>query len=372
MLFGMLIFCVGLRLGLGESRVAWLVSQGPLEVGWRILSAPIFGLFVGAKIVVLAVMRGYEAASGLLLGMGVLGATVSGYAALKTGRLPADAEAAAGGAKVKPGPWRVLFFGVSLVALSYLTAIRQEHFPPLQEMGRLTSVHHSAAIGWGLVVASLLMAILGCRQRLARVAAAVLIGVAGVALLSASIDIQHRYVAKWEEQREFWRSFRKLCPDIRDGTRILLEDSGLSHTRAPIEAFSWTLPFVLPMLDTNFLRMSRVPRVYGVSDLADMRSEANALRATWVGWYDVVIDPEDVIVLRYEGGRLIRADGPVTIAGTQVISRKIDAGASGWSETKVGTPLGMLLLGDGQAPMTEIGTQERSDVLKLILEPRNG
>jgi hypothetical protein len=179
--------------------------------------------------------------------------------------------------------------------------------------GRDTRVHAGGVIGASILVGALVMLIMESSEKAgskkwASLAVGAWLGIlAGYGLL-----VQNDYAMAWQLQRQFWSQLVRLVPDVREGSAILVDPSGLVDTRQ-IGANYWNLPRVLEQLYDFPDEWEHPPRVYRMapgwkqriltSD-GQIRLDASTTFSAPDAYGDV--DLADVILLQTTEGRLTR------------------------------------------------------------------
>lgn len=229
----------------------------------------------------------------------------------------------------QPTRWllRLAAGGVAMIALAYPLTFTVRAYAI---SGRDTRVHFAAVVGAAIVWAvgtDLLLGLAASPSRRRMLNA----GLAGYFTLMVGFGfvVQRSYVRAWELQQSFWTDVVRLCPDLDDGTVILVGPDGLEDPRF-IYANQWNLPRVLEQVFAFPLDWEIPPRVYRLA--ADWEasivtqdgrflldaSTVVAPRATYE-----TVDPAQVIVLRSAGGRLERAPGELIVQGTPYQTRPV-------------------------------------------------
>jgi hypothetical protein len=191
--------------------------------------------------------------------------------------------------------------------------------------GRDTRVHFAAVLGasilWG-AFAWLLVAV-GEAVRKRWVAAGLLAVVLG-GLAGFGFVIQRDYARSWELQRSFWTQVVALCPDLDEGTVILVAPEAFTDTRQ-IAANHWNLPRVLDQIYSFPLDWDDPPRLYRllpgweehiVAGDGRLLLDAQTVLAP-PSLYGEVESPR-VIYLAAAGGRLVRETGSLQLGGTDL------------------------------------------------------
>lgn len=123
-----------------------------------------------------------------------------------------------------------LILGLFLLPVSYLLSFT--HYPPLVIIGRGSSVHLGASIGFALLTGTFLFWLnlrAGAKKReilLASLAfyCALIIGHGAL--------IQQDFVQSWQKQKQFWMQTVHLCPDVTEGTVLILENEDSAKQRS--------------------------------------------------------------------------------------------------------------------------------------------
>ena len=200
--------------------------------------------------------------------------------------------------------------------------------------GRDTRVHFAAIVGASILWGVFAWLLLGLGEALRKrglavgLLAAVLGGLAGFGFV-----IQRDYALSWELQRSFWTRIVALCPDLDDGTVILVDPNGFTDTRQ-IAANHWNLPRVLEQIYEFPSDWSNPPRVYRLEPgweqhvlMGDGRLRLDASTVLAPPSLFGEVESERVIHLTFIDGALGRDPGPLLIDGREV-PLKPPAGAS--------------------------------------------
>lgn len=201
--------------------------------------------------------------------------------------------------------------------------------------GRASRVHVAAAIGVSIICACLCSGIMmiakiyGQKNLAAGILAAFFSLLVGFGLI-----VQHDYKLAWQYQRAFWTDLIQLCPDLKKGTVILVESTGLRDIEQ-INANTWPLPRILGQIyqfpddwkhptKHPFFYPDRQPRVYRLqkrwrSRIVSDRNLFQLDESTIIGpptLYDVV-DSANVILIETKNGKLTRRTEPLIIDGQE-------------------------------------------------------
>ncbi len=211
--------------------------------------------------------------------------------------------------------------GLVMLVAGYGLAFTRDHFPPVEQAGRLTSVHMGATLGAAIVwAAAVSMLWTLARRRSARLAAAALTAVFVASLFTFRIVVQRGFVRSAEHQREYWSRIVELLPDLSYDSVVLLR--GAEPPRSEfILTSSWADTHVLPLLFRD--GSGRAPRlVGGVAPFDESFVEARGGMLWWspLAPHWLQIDrtaplPRDVFVLEHTGSGWERRVGSITLGG---------------------------------------------------------
>jgi hypothetical protein len=97
--------------------------------------------------------------------------------------------------------------------------------------GRGTRVHMAAALGASMVIACGGHLALGIGTLKKRQIASLAVASLCALLAVFGLTVQQDYTLAWSFQRSFWTELVTLCPDLKDGTVVLVESDGLPDNR---------------------------------------------------------------------------------------------------------------------------------------------
>jgi hypothetical protein len=139
--------------------------------------------------------------------------------------------------------------------------------------------------------------------------------------------IQLDFKQSWQNQKFFWTSVVKNCPDLQDGTVILVIRKNLPTTKF-IKTNSWSEPLILRQIYKFPEDWQQEPRLFLVSTQWWSRISFNAAQftwrvpsSTWPGYVDISLG-SNVILLKMDNNRLIRVDEPVVIQDKVFIQKQ--------------------------------------------------
>ncbi len=259
-----------LRSAIGEGRVSGLSSS-------EIFSIPFQQVLLGIRVSLTKFIRLAEQTARTLLQNGsgftpILVAFVFLFTVFwgKVRReIPVGVVAAFDQLRIKPGKFHIPDEFVQLGQLAVCALMMVAAAYPLTfttqanvVLGRESRVHLAAVVGNALLMGVLVYVLLTLAKRLRLILPACILVAAWLALLVGyGLDIQRDYQKAWQLQREFWRQIVELVPDADENTVILVEPTGLQDT-VQIDANTWNVPRVLPLLFTMPEAWKAPPRVY--------------------------------------------------------------------------------------------------------------
>jgi len=222
---------------------------------------------------------------------------------------------------------RPFLVGLAMLVIAYALAITPPHYPPEATYGRMTSVHLAATVGGAIVFAcflKLLLTLFGIihlRAVFALILAAYLALLVGFAFI-----VQKSFIIALQDQRKEWTSVVELCPDIADGTMVLLEGPYPTGNWFALNS-SWSDPLVLPQL-FRYPSTIKTPPMLGLvpsdhSWTAKLKPQDG--RLVWAEAFPpftgrpagLPLPENNTILLRMvdDGSRMIRIDGDLSIQG---------------------------------------------------------
>ena len=229
---------------------------------------------------------------------------------------------------------KLSLIGLILLILSYPLTLT---VPANIVEGRGSRVHFAAVVGASILCACvcsiilLLGWILGRKHLAAMGLAAFLTLLLGFGLL-----VQQDYKLAWQYQKAFWSDVVRLCPDITDGTVIVVEQVGLRDNPRQIQAYSWSMPYVLEKIYQFPDDWKIPPRVYRLnSDWQNyIGSDGNLLHLKETTYWrphikpqheDLIVESSNVILLDTKNGRMTRRMEPLSIGSQDFILKEISS-----------------------------------------------
>jgi len=348
------------RLAMGEARVVEAVESGLPSLLGKVAAAPFLGVSTSARLMAtrpldaLSSLRPTEWLAVLVFATALAGLTsrlTLGNGAERADTAPSRPRSAdprePGPAPAVGSPSWTLFVGLLAWLAAYALAFT--HWPPVAESGRATSVHGAATLGASLTAGALVWWLgRAARHTLPRSVLRAGIIVFCSLLVGFHLTVQRAFAESWVAQRALWRQVVALCPDLEEGTVIFIRPRGIPFSPMAFVS-SWADPLVLELIFRFPREWSSVPRAFALdSEVTASFHEVDGVvrwrvpNATWRARV-VELDPENVIVLRSEQGRLQRVRGKTSVNSIEIPSKR--RGRSTVDSLPRG-PLFALLLGD--------------------------
>lgn len=317
---------------LGDDRARGLAGGGAESAALRGLAALVIGPLVSLRAGVVEPLRATLGA-GMAAWLGGLVAALGIAGGLSWAGGVGPRERGTGGGR----SLQVAVAGALAWAASYALCIRPDNFPPTAVIGRLSGVHVAGSLGAALL-AGALVEFLATRTsgRRARMVLATAAAAAFGLMVVRGIRIQRdEYVTHWREQQRFWTRLVSLVPDLRDGEPVLLDIRGPAGVFPETPGFPrFGLVNYAPVTLHRIIRHPAdwkvVPRVFCLYDSCPAYPQPGGVLLKtpfwfWDGLWPVVRDGH-FILLCERGGRLVRSDSPVELAGRKLHPRPLDPG----------------------------------------------
>jgi len=206
---------------------------------------------------------------------------------------------------------RILLAGIICVLTSYLFIINK--FRPMP-MGRSTSVHIAACLGWSLILPSvyyILRQLYERKQRLLLITALYF-----ASLIGFNVSIQKDFSKVWEIKKAFWHDLFAINPRLAQNTWIFIIDLPPDEydffSKLHVNHYIKPFTFDMEVTPTYILRLPQSwNQKIGVSRFPDMdRFKIANNKMMWlpsiygkaIPWQPV--DSTHVILLKYENGKL--------------------------------------------------------------------
>jgi len=120
--------------------------------------------------------------------------------------------------------FKIFIAAVILICFGY--SVSFTHYPPIELMGRRTSVHIGATFGASIIFACICASVIFISEKFnfKRLAVSVL-SIYLALLVGYNTVTQKEFVQSWNFQKSFWKQIINICPDINENTVILLSGS---------------------------------------------------------------------------------------------------------------------------------------------------
>ena len=233
---------------------------------------------------------------------------------------------------------KLLITGAIIIVFSYSLSFTK--FPPTQIEGQDTSVHLASSFGWGWFLAALFWIFFEISDKYKqRKVAATVIAIFFSLLIGFHIVIQNLYVHRHQIQKDFWTEFVNLCPDLEDETIVLFDTNGVSTNKGSenivsvfgfkpygeyVRAQTLTALFNFPK---NWKRAPTLLNFPHEEELCirnnriywDIKSKKHY---EWKVKYAGFLEPENIILLKYDRGKLVRVQDKIVLMGKELSLKK--------------------------------------------------
>jgi hypothetical protein len=334
---------LGVRMLAGESRLASLgfpaIVTVPLQ---HTLQGPVVSLGTFAYRPLQAILALDVEMAAVLVGFSLGFVLVLRRVPLPPALATADVWASIRGRSLRllpveaQGILRLGLSGVAMLALAYPLTFTIRAYAI---SGRDTRVHFAAVLGAALLYGcAVWLAAALTRGRRVQGLLHALVALHLAFMAGFALVVQRSYVRSWQLQRGFWNEVIRLCPDLTDGTVILVQPDGLEDTRF-IDANTWSLPRILDQILTFPADFERPPRVYRLlpdwreyllGAAGEVRLNATTVTAPRSSYTSAAV--QDVILLHPTTGGLERVQGAVEVQGGSIVLRAPPASPSGARE----------------------------------------
>jgi hypothetical protein len=224
-----------------------------------------------------------------------------------------------------PGVGRRLAFrmactGTLLLVLAYPLTFT---VPASLIAGRATRVHLAAGAGAAIGLAGIL-GLARLRQRVIRYAATATTAALLTGLLAFGLTIQDDYVTSWRYQKSFWNDLVKACPDLDDGTVILVDEAWLKDT-IHIPSWDYFTPYALRQMYAFPTEWASPPLAYALRPDWQWRMRAGQPMESLLNaksyHFEPVSNPQFAYVVP-AFGKMNRYEEPITIGRVQLVLKK--------------------------------------------------
>jgi hypothetical protein len=183
--------------------------------------------------------------------------------------------------------------------------------------GRASRIHLAAIIGGSILYTLIVDRFISIAQTHTRKQLC-LISISSIfsLLVGFGIITQSDYHLAWQKQQNLVTSIINLCPDLEDGTSLLIEEKDL-HNPTQIAAYSWSMPLLLEQIYQFPPQWQVLPRIYPIYGEWEQQIDSSVQLplnkiTQWLTFipkqHPGVVKTQDVIMLRMIDEKLIRLD----------------------------------------------------------------
>jgi hypothetical protein len=218
----------------------------------------------------------------------------------------------------------ILLGGIFVWSFSYFLSFRDDYYPPITTIGRLSAVHTVGEIGAAICFAVCFRVVARVLRRHGLPVLLILLSFYFGLLTTFSVHIQSsEFVAEREKQKEFWQTIIEQIPDLAEDDVVLLEapsDRTVTPVTQGFPIFGEInyYPFALPYFIDHPKNWRRSPTIFGLwreCQFDDMPSGRKLHSPIWAPSLWPVIQDGHIIYFRVDNNRLVRIDEPVDILG---------------------------------------------------------
>ncbi|MDJ0582862.1 hypothetical protein [Crocosphaera sp.] len=224
---------------------------------------------------------------------------------------------------------KLTLLGLILLLLAYPLTLNPS-YSAFSITGKPARVHTAAILGASILCACIgyILMELANSYRKKRLAT---IGLAGffTLLIGFGLIVQQDYKLSWNYQRAFWTDVIRLCPDMDQGTVILVEGVNTNRNWLAIRPYFPAMTAALTKI-YRFPYRENSPEMFllkpnwqtsvaldkGVFQLDNSNVKLRGFKANRKD-YSLVIDSSDVILLENENGKLVRRVDPLVISNQE-------------------------------------------------------
>ncbi|MFH0985334.1 MAG: hypothetical protein V1882_07335 [Candidatus Omnitrophota bacterium] len=220
---------------------------------------------------------------------------------------------------------RLAWIGVAMLVLAYPITFTTNVTDIAS--GRESRVHAAAVVGASILCAcfcSRFFLIANAYRR--KGIAALSLAVFFASLVGFGLTVQKDYATSWQYQRAFWTDVIALCPDMTEGTIILVESHPLKNPQQIRAHFVCVYPSLLESIYQFPNNWENVPRVYALKlrwqEKVVSGEDSFLLSKMVLFWQpfpgqrsDGMIHSTSAILLGSRNGRLTRRTEPLIING---------------------------------------------------------
>jgi hypothetical protein len=315
---------------MGDARAIGVLGS-PSQYLYKIVTAPAIGLFTAIK---LALSRPLEAALysspwGYLICIGVA------YLLIRAFRNVARATVVTADQVEGVAPLRLILAGLAIAIVAYLYRFYPDYYPPVVNIGRLSSLHSVSALGVAVAFAGLVAFLVRHWERTTFIT----VGLYLALLAGFGLEIQQsQYVRSWALQKAFFSKIVELVPDAAEGDVILVNiDTGFGYSpefdaRPKTEGFPpfWMVNYptqVLQHLVSYPTEWKQQPRIFGYWSGAKCTPVDHGVKIGTPPFWSVdeqpVLQNGRFIMLEWQGSQLLRRTSAMKFAEVELVPKPL-------------------------------------------------
>ena len=223
---------------------------------------------------------------------------------------------------------KLAFLGFIMLILAYpLTLNPNPTYSAFSISGKHARVHTAAVVGASILCACIGYTILSLANAYRKKHLAT-IGLAGffTLLIGFGLIVQQDYKLSWDYQRAFWTDVVRLCPDMSQGTVILVE--GVNTNAEKWIAIQPYFSVMTAALDKiyRFPNWKNTPKLFLLKsdwrtkialDEGLFRLNNSTVKTYFQPDYSLMIESSNVILLEEKNGKLVRRVNPLIISNQE-------------------------------------------------------
>jgi hypothetical protein len=235
----------------------------------------------------------------------------------------------------------ILLGGIFVWSFSYFLSFRDDYYPPITTIGRLSAVHTVGEIGAAIAFAVCFKILAKALRQRGLTILLVILSIYFGLLTAFAVHIQaSEFVAEQERQKEVWQTIIQQIPDLAEDDVVLLEASNdrivMPVTQGfpefgQVNYFPLGLPYFINF--PNDWRQS--PRVFGLwreCEFEDTPMGRKLHSPPWAPALWPVIRDNHFIYFRVDKNRLVRINEAIDIRG-KMFTPKVEGPATNISLT---------------------------------------
>jgi len=323
-----LFFAFAIRKSLGEARVTSLISDP-----WGPLQNALLSLMIGPlNLILITISRSWQVLVQSdwteRMGWGVVALAIA-FFLLENNRYMQKSRKKGGQSE----SWWLLAGGVAMTMIPYAYRFIPDYFPPVVNIGRLSSLHQVSALGASLVLAWLIQKTLKMHTNTKVLLLAWVFWVTSFVAFGMRIQTS-QYVKSANLQRTFWLDVACQIGDWRPGMPILIDmnsyETNQRDWRPGTEGFPshWIYNYSNKVLADLFVlpkdwpkNWPEAPGVYAYDRKVQpwIKDGGLAMAVSYIHSQEspLVIFPGRFLYFHWEQGRLVRTQKPIVADGKE-------------------------------------------------------